>query len=222
MNKPTTLNIKPLLVAREVSFHGHRVELRPSGALFFPDLSALVVADLHLGKALHYSAAGRFLPPYESEATLKKLDAEAQATGADTIVLLGDAFHSARLSAQPDFLPRMVEAMSLRAAPVFVLGNHDRALAQALEKLSCAPHEEWRVEAIRLRHEPDALSGAQILGHLHPCVRVATRAGKQRRACFVVGAETIVMPAFGALAGGLCVTNPALVPYALGADLYLI
>jgi uncharacterized protein len=220
MNKP--LNVKPLLVARKISFHGHRIELRPSGALCFPDLSALVVADLHLGKALHFSAAGMFLPPYESDATLQKLDAEARATGADKIVLLGDAFHSARLTAEPDVLPRMVEILARRAAPVFVLGNHDRPLTQALQKLSCALLEEWRVENIRLRHEPDGLSGPQIFGHLHPCVRVATRAGKQRRACFVVGAEKIVMPAFGALAGGLCVTSPALAPFARGADLHLI
>lgn len=222
MNRPTALNIKPLLVAREISFHGCRVQLRPSGALFFADLSVLAVADLHLGKALHFSAAGRFLPPYESDATLQKLDAEAQATGANKIVLLGDAFHSARLAAEPDLLQGMVEILARRAAPMFVLGNHDRPLAEALEKLSCALHEEWRVDAIRLRHEPDALDGPQIFGHLHPCVRVATRAGKQRRACFVVGAETIVMPAFGALTGGLCVTSSALAPFALGADLFLI
>ena len=221
MNKPTTPNIKPLLAPRTISFHGQKVELRPSGALFFPELSALVAADLHLGKALHFSAAGVFLPPYESDATLQKLDGEAQATGAETIVLLGDAFHSVRLAADPDFLRRMLDLMSRRAAPVFVLGNHDRPLADALQELSCALHEEWRVEKIRLRHEPDAL-GAQIFGHLHPCVRVPTRAGKQRRACFVVGADHIVMPAFGALTGGLCVTNPALVPYALGADLHPI
>lgn len=222
MNKPTPLSIKPLLAAREISFHGCRIELRPSGALFFPDLSALVVADLHLGKALHFSAVGRFLPPYESDATLRKLDAEAQAAGADKIVLLGDAFHSTRLTADRDFLPRMIKFLARRAAPVFVLGNHDRPLARALEKLSCALHEEWRVDVIRLRHEPDALMGPQIFGHLHPCARVATRAGKQRRPCFVVGAETIVMPAFGALTGGLCVTSAALAPFALGAELYLI
>ncbi len=161
MNKP--LNVKPLLVARKISFHGHRIELRPSGALCFPDLSALVVADLHLGKALHFSAAGMFLPPYESDATLQKLDAEARATGADKIVLLGDAFHSARLTAEPDFLPRMVEILARRAAPVFVLGNHDRPLTEALQKLSCALLEEWRVENIRLRHEPDGSAVRRFL-----------------------------------------------------------
>jgi DNA ligase-associated metallophosphoesterase len=222
MNRPTPYAIKPLLFARKIDFHGHRLELRPSGALFFPDIATLAVADLHLGKALHYSAAGVFLPPYACDATLEKLDSEAQATGARKIILLGDAFHSARLVAEPDFLPRMIERLSRRAEPVFVLGNHDRPLARALETLACACCEQWRVEPIRLRHEPDAAGGAQIFGHLHPCAHVSTRAGKQRRACFAVGRDHIVMPAFGALTGGLSVTSAALAPYAFGAELYLI
>jgi len=222
MNTPTLHKFLALRATRALSFHGHSVELRPSGALFFPEVSALVVADLHLGKALHYSAAGMFLPPYEADATLQKLDAEAQATGARTIVLLGDAFHSARLTTDADFLPRMIKNLSRRAAPIFVLGNHDRPLARALDGFACAVHDAWRLGPIVLRHEPDARGGPQIFGHLHPCARVPTRAGKQRRACFVVGADTIVMPAFGALTGGLCVTSAALAPYALGADLYMI
>lgn len=222
MNRPTPYAIKPLLSARKIDFHGHGLELRPSGALFFADIATLVVADLHLGKALHFSAAGVFLPPYEADATLDKLDAEARATGARKIVLLGDAFHSALLVGEPDFLPRGIARISRWAEPVFVLGNHDRPLARALDALSCAFCEEWRIEPIRLRHEPNAAGAAQIFGHLHPCARVATRAGKQRRPCFVVGRDHVVMPAFGALTGGLEVTSAALAPYAFGAELYLI
>jgi DNA ligase-associated metallophosphoesterase len=222
MNRPTPCLLKPLLRARRIDFHGLGLELRPSGALLFQEIATLAVADLHLGKALHFSAAGLFLPPQEAEATLEKLESEAQATDARRIVLLGDAFHSARLTAEPDALPRMVERISRWGEPVFVLGNHDRPLARALEALGCALCEQWRVGPVRLRHEPDVLGGPQIFGHLHPCARVATRAGKQRRACFAVGRDHIVMPAFGALTGGLDVTSAALAPYAFGAELYLI
>ena len=221
MNRLTRSLIKPLLSPRVIAFHGHAVELRPSGALFFPDLCTLVVADLHLGKALHFSVAGRFLPPYEADATLQKFCAEARATGSRRVVLLGDAFHSARLAADPDFLPRLIEEIA-RHAPIYVLGNHDRPLLRTLEGFSCALHEEWRIDPIRLRHEPDFLGGAQIFGHLHPCAYVSTRAGKQRRACFVVGRDHLVMPAFGALTGGLAVTSAALAPFAVGAELYLV
>jgi DNA ligase-associated metallophosphoesterase len=222
MNLETPLALKPLLSPRRIAFHGHAIELRPSGALYFPEIAALAVADLHLGKAMHFSAQGHYLPPYETDATLEKLDAETQATGARQIVLLGDAFHSARLNADPEFLPRMVELIARRAAPVFVLGNHDRPLARELEALSCEVHEEWRIAPLRLRHEPAADGEAQIFGHLHPCARVSTRAGRQRRRCFIVGTHHIAMPAFGALTGGLDIAAAALAPYARGADLYMI
>jgi metallophosphoesterase superfamily enzyme len=118
----------------------------------------------------------------------------------------------------------MIAALSRRARPIFVTGNHDRALAQALAALDFSPHEEWRLDAtpLRLRHEPHPSGAAQIFGHLHPCARVATRAGRQRRPCFIVGASHLAMPSFGALTGGLDIESDALAPYARDADLYLI
>jgi DNA ligase-associated metallophosphoesterase len=219
------MTIRPLLAPRRIAFHGQCIELRPSGALFFPERALLAVADLHLGKALHHSAQGQFLPPYEAEATLEKLDHELQATGAREILSLGDAFHSARLTREPGFLPRMIELMSRRARPIFVTGNHDRALAQALAALTFALHDEWRFDAatsLTLRHQPDTSGEAQIFGHLHPCATLSTRAGRQRRPCFIVGEAHLVMPSFGALTGGLDVGAGAIAPYARNADLYLL
>lgn len=216
--------ITPLLAPAIVDFHGHRIELRPSGALYFPDRSLVVFADLHLGKASHFSALGRFLPPYEADATLEKLDREAQATGARKILILGDAFHSALIGRDPQFLPRTIDAMSRRARVFFVVGNHDRNLAETLKNLGCDPKEGWRLgEAtpLLLRHEPTASSEAQIFGHFHPCATLWTRAGRQRRRCFVVGQNHIVMPSFGSLTGGLDVEAAALAPYAHNAELYV-
>lgn len=216
------MKINPLLAPRLIAFHGQPIELRPSGALYFPEHALLAVADLHLGKALHHSALGRFLPPYETDATLEKLDGELQATGAREILSLGDAFHSARSAREPNFLPRMIEMMSRRARPIFVTGNHDRALAQALEALAFALHDQWRIEPLLLLHQPQASPEAQIFGHLHPCATVNTRAGRQRRPCFIVGDNHLIMPAFGALTGGLDVEAAPVAPYAHNADLYLI
>jgi DNA ligase-associated metallophosphoesterase len=219
--------LKPLLTPREIAFHGHRIELRPSGALYFPQNSILAVADLHLGKAMDHSTQGRYLPPYEIDATLKKLDSEAQATGAREILSLGDTFHSAGIAKEPALLPRLVGLMSRRAPIILVVGNHDRALALALDDICGGLHEEWRIgeapeNQVRLRHEPDAGDGAQIFGHFHPCATVLTRAGRQRRPCFIVGRNHLAMPSFGSLTGGLDVEGAALAPFSRDADLYMI
>jgi len=216
--------ITPLLAPLVIDFNGHRIELRPSGALHFPDLALLAFADLHLGKASHFSALGRFLPPYEADATLEKLDREVRATGARKILSLGDTFHSALIRQDPQFLPRMIDLMSQHARAFFVVGNHDRNLAATLKNLGCDLQDRWRLgepTPLLLLHEPTASREGQIFGHFHPCATVRTRAGRQRRRCFVVGKNHIVMPSFGSLTGGLDVEAAALAPYAQNVELYV-
>ena len=72
---------------------GARLEARASGALFWADQNLLVVSDLHLGKAQRLARrGGALLPPYETQATLARLEAELQATGAARVICLGDSF----------------------------------------------------------------------------------------------------------------------------------
>src|SRR4051795_2696228 len=76
-----------------LSFGGHDFLASPSGALFWPERRALLVADLHLEKASWFARFGQFLPPYDSHATLAALAAQIDATGATRLYCLGDSFH---------------------------------------------------------------------------------------------------------------------------------
>jgi metallophosphoesterase superfamily enzyme len=49
----------------------------------------------------------------------------------------------------------------------------------------------------------------EIAGHLHPSARVVARAKSVRRRCFVGDGMRLVLPAFGAYAGGLNVRDRA-------------
>jgi metallophosphoesterase superfamily enzyme len=50
-----------------------------------------------------------------------------------------------------------------------------------------------------------------VAGHLHPCARVRGGGKSVRRRCFAGDGERLVLPAFGAYAGGLDVLDPALI-----------
>ena len=65
-----------------LSFAGETFFATPEGALFWPEQSALLVADLHLEKASWFARLGQFLPPYDSHATLSALAQEVERTGA--------------------------------------------------------------------------------------------------------------------------------------------
>jgi hypothetical protein len=192
----------------EIRVGGVDAHLLPDGAVWVPAQSTLIVADLHLGKGLAFASRGQMVPPYDGHETLAKLRALVAEIRPQRLVLLGDSIHRQGL---------MVESLDLVAADllllaqqtelVWVTGNHDPALAGLH---GCVTGEIELPSGLRLRHEPVADGNAEIIGHFHPAARLPTRAGRQRRRCFVASDRRLLLPAFGALTGTLCVSDPAI------------
>jgi DNA ligase-associated metallophosphoesterase len=187
---------------------GAEVMLRPSGGLWIEAERMLVVADLHLEKGSSYAMRGQMLPPYDTRDTLGRLHAEVRALEPRAVVLLGDTFHDRTSEA------RLAEddARSLRAVAgltrlIWVIGNHDADGPRALPGDTV---DELSVAGLTLRHEPEVGSRpGEVAGHLHPCAKVTASRGTVRRRCFVTDGERMVVPAFGAYAGGLNVRDAA-------------
>lgn len=193
------------------SFGGQDWLALPEGALAWPSRRALVVADLHFEKASWFAAtAGQLLPPYDSQATLAGLAALVERTGAREVWCLGDSFHDAggcdRLSsAVRDQLLRLTAATAWH----WVLGNHDAGLADPCGGLV---HDEAVVDGIVLRHEARRAEPApELSGHFHPKLRITVRGRRVARRCFVATPTKLILPAFGALTGGLDADHPEIV-----------
>src|SRR5690242_4844924 len=75
------------------SFAGETFEATSEGALYWPSLRELPVADRHLEKASWFARLGQFIPPCDSRATLAALATEVERTGAERLYCLGDSFH---------------------------------------------------------------------------------------------------------------------------------
>lgn len=201
--------------------------LRCSGALWLPAHGTLVAGDLHLEKGSAYAARGQMLPPYDSRATLDRLEAELAELKPDRVVLLGDSFHDSRSigrMAGDDRarLDRLAEGRDW----IWLEGNHDREALGAergsaatftvadFERLASLPGRvvpELVLGALYLTHEPEVEPrSGEVAGHLHPCARVAAHARTVRRPCFVTDGKRLILPAFGAFTGGLNVLDPAL------------
>jgi hypothetical protein len=202
----------PIVLARSdcgalwIELLGAPVCLRPSGALWIESAAMLVAGDLHLEKGSSYAARGQLLPPYDTHATLMKLQAEIAALNPQTVVLLGDSFHDARAIPRlaADDLQR-IGALGRGRDLIWAVGNHDdeglHAFGPALPGVIAA---EIAVAGLILRHEPRAdLQPGEVSGHLHPCAKIVGRGRGVRRRCFLTDGSRLILPAFGAYAGGL-------------------
>ena len=184
---------------------------RPSGALWVESVRALIVADLHFEKASAYAARGQMLPPYDTRETLARLEAETRAMQPALLVFLGDSFHDASAEDRlPQDEAQRIGALAAGRRLVWIVGNHD---ADGPRRLPGESLPSLDLDGLRLVHEPRAgASRGEVAGHLHPCAKVRGPGGTVRRRCFVTDGERLVLPAFGALAGGLNIRHDAFRP----------
>lgn len=184
------------------------LRLDPAGAVWWPRHRLLVVADLHLEKGSAYARRGALLPPYDTHATLARLEALVERLAPRMIVSLGDAFHDARAAETLDEnavrrLLRLIAAVRW----VWVAGNHD---PRPLPGLGGEAVDGLEIDGVRLRHLPNGGDRPELVGHLHPKARMAGAGRSLTRPCFVGDGRRLVLPAFGAFAGGVNVLDPAI------------
>ena len=202
-------------VSREGKHHavtvaGVTLIAEPAGALYWPDEGLLIVADLHLEKGSAFAKRGVLLPPYDTATTLARLGRLVERRAPRLVIALGDSFHDddgpLRMSATDR---AALKTLQLGRDWLWIAGNHDPDLPADVGGrfagiLALGP--------LTLRHEPSAtVSDGEIAGHLHPVARVAQRGRAVSRRCFAVDGRRLVMPAFGAYAGGLNVRDRVIV-----------
>ena len=78
---------------KTINFNNHKFQISKEGILFWFDKQIAIIADLHLEKGSSFGPSGQFLPPYDSEETLKKILNTIKDHKIKKIILLGDTFH---------------------------------------------------------------------------------------------------------------------------------
>jgi metallophosphoesterase superfamily enzyme len=78
--------------------------------------------------------------------------------------------------------------------------------------------EEAEIDGLILRHEADPHElRPELSGHFHPKLRLTLRGRHVSRRCFIASGTKLILPAFGALTGGLDADHPA-ITRAVGAQ----
>jgi len=189
---------------------GTTVLADPAGAVYWPDERLLIVADLHLEKGSAFARRGVLLPPYDTAATLARLARLVDRYGPHLVVALGDSFHDGGGPYRMLAADRAALTVLQRGRDwLWIAGNHDPDPTDGVGGSFAAT---LAVGPLVFRHEPGdhGASAGEIAGHLHPVARVARRGRAVSRRCFAGDGHRLLMPAFGAFAGGLNVRAGAI------------
>jgi DNA ligase-associated metallophosphoesterase len=184
------------------------------GALLWPEESTLIVADLHLEKGSSFAGRKRpqFLPPYDTRTTIERLERSILSYAPRRVICLGDSVHDPRAEERMDRADAArIAALTAGCDWIWIAGNHD---PEPPANWGGRVMGEVAIGHLILRHRasdtpPDAGMG-EISGHFHPTAAVSTRAMRVRARCFAGDGRRLVLPAFGAYAGGLNVLDPAI------------
>lgn len=189
---------------------GQTLWLLPDKAIYWPARRALLIADVHIGKAASYRALHQPVPRGTTEATLARLDALLAAYHCEQLIVLGDFLH-ARTARAPATLAKVQlwreQHQNLKI--VLIRGNHDRNAGDPPASLDVAVMDEpWILQPFALQHEPLPHPTNPVLaGHLHP---VFVLRGKARQhlllPCFLIDGQVSLLPAFGEFTGGWKIT----------------
>lgn len=195
--------------------NGHRFSLAGaelvalgSGGLAWPDERMLVVSDLHLGKSDRIARrSGVMLPPYETQDTLQRLEADIRATDAATVVCLGDSFDDLSAADSLSDDERLwIARLQAGRRWVWIEGNHDPGPVD----FGGTHLAELHVPPLSLRHIARPGQAGEVSGHYHPKARLFARGRVITRPAFLFDSDRVILPAYGTYTGGLRSDDAAL------------
>ncbi len=187
-------------MTRTISLQDQQFILHPSGAIYWPQQSLLLISDVHLGKVSHFRKFGAAVPVSAIRRNFEMLGETMAFFNPKKICFLGDLFHS-YLNGEWAFFESWVQSSNLEI--ILVSGNHDIISPLKYQALGIKVVHEWELQGFLLTHHPEERTGFyNFSGHMHPAVTLRGK-GRQslRLPCFYLRKMQLILPAFGAFTG---------------------
>jgi DNA ligase-associated metallophosphoesterase len=187
-----------------VQLYGQTLHLLPERAVFWADRKALLLSDIHLGKAGHFRRHGSAIPNSIDQVDIKRLKQLTEHFNIREVYIIGDLFHSVPNSDWQLFLNSLKTASD--AHYHLIMGNHEVLTNSDYQQLGLSVYDHLQLGPFHLVHDPEDhhahTEGLAITGHIHPAIRL-TGPGKQseRLPCYHLTPSWLTLPAFGAFTG---------------------
>ena len=149
--------------------------LHPLKAIFWEEMSCLLIADLHLGKAAHFRKQGIPVPMGVTDANWDRLISLLVEFSPARVLFLGDLFHSAYNHICEEFIDLVKQFSQISFE--LVIGNHDILEKDFYLNNNIIVHDPTlKIGPFQFSHFPvDEFSTDQynIAGHISPLCAIA-------------------------------------------------
>lgn len=187
-------------MSETITLRGQEFVLHCTGGILWKERHMLLISDVHIGKVSHFRQHGVAVPNVSAEGNFRKLSRIVDHFQPETIVFLGDLFHSKKNREWRLFEDWM---SGIEAKVVLVAGNHDVIAQQHYDELGVTVCSEWTLDDFLLTHHPTGREGLfNFAGHIHPGITLRDMGRSALRlACFFQHGEQLILPAFGEFTG---------------------
>ncbi len=176
-------------------------------ALWIPEISAIVIADVHLGYE-----SGLFPEPFYPKMQIKdvseRMHTLMEKFSPERVIIDGDLKHEFSSTPYPEFseVKEFLDVMK-GAQITLIRGNHDNFIAGYLKKRDVDVKDSLKlgrfffIHGHEYAHLPEGK--ITVMGHEHPVFRIRDEIGGSASfPCFLVSENLIVLPAFSEISGG--------------------
>lgn len=170
-------------------------------AVFWEKEKALILSDLHIGKAAHFRRNGIAVTSHIMKGDLERLSALIEHFQPEKCIVVGDLLHAGDNSDVDEFCAWKDQYPNLQF--YLIEGNHDR-ISESLERKLCLNLKSslLEIDAFTFIHDFEATQpGFQITGHIHPGIVLNSAVKSIRLPCFALTSNQLLLPAFSQFTG---------------------
>lgn len=169
--------------------------------MFWLEQNALLIGDLHFGKATHFRKNGIAINQQVALNDFIKLEKIIVETNPKTIYFVGDLFHS-EVNSELELLKDVIEKFNEKDF-ILLKGNHDIIKKSFFENIRIQVLNQIQLGDFILSHEPILNnSNYNIYAHIHPGIMLKGKAKQTLKfPCFYFSSSYAVLPAFANFTG---------------------
>lgn len=188
------------LIEKNIFFGSEELVLTNQRIVYWARKNALILSDLHLGKAGHFRRNGIQMPIQVSLQDINRLEFLINHYQPEKLIIVGDLIH-AGMNLELELFRNLIQKYP-QINFILIKGNHDRISNEELNLLGIHEvYKELMIDNLHFIHLPENFDNYTISGHIHPGVSIEFATKRMRFPCYVVSENQFVLPAFSNFTG---------------------